>query len=78
MYAHFFCVKYTDDISLLYFVTSQPEDNLLIEWDHVTEWSNLNYLPVNLSKSCVMDVVTKKSSISYLSLSEVAASWPFL
>lgn len=55
-----FCVKYADDISILHFVRKPCEDNLQLEWDNVVRWSCHNRLPLNISKSCVMDIVTKK------------------
>ncbi len=61
------CVKYADDLTILHFVRNVSDDHLQLEWDNITQWSSANCLPINASKSCVMDVVTKKS----LSLSPI-------
>ena len=55
-----FCVKYADDVSILHFVRKSCDDNLQAEWNNVIDWSSTNCLPINMSKSCVMDIVTKK------------------
>lgn len=56
-----FTVKYADDISILHFVRKSSEDNLQLEWNNAIDWSRKNHLPLNILKSCVMDIVTKKS-----------------
>jgi len=66
-------IKYADDITLLHFVRSEDEDNLQKEWDNCVLWSESNYLPLNVSKCKVLDIVTKKS----LKLSCVSCSGSF-
>lgn len=56
-----FMIKYADDVSILHFVRKLSDDNLQDEWDNIVRWSNSNSLPLNRSKCCVLDVVTKKS-----------------
>ena len=55
-----FCIKYADDISILHFVRKSCEDNLQLEWNNAMRWSCTNSLPLNITKSCVTDIVTKK------------------
>lgn len=55
------CVKYADDVSLIHFVRFSSHDNLQSEWDNAIKWSKDNCLPINFSKSCVLDIVTKSS-----------------
>jgi len=55
------CIKYADDISLIHFVRFSSHDNLQSEWDNAIKWSKDNCLPINFSKSCVLDIVTKSS-----------------
>ena len=54
-------VKYADDVTFLHFVRSSSEDKLQSEWNHLTEWSEAHNLPLNTSKSRVMNVITRKN-----------------
>ena len=53
-------IKYADDVSLLHFVRKVGDDDLQCEWNNITDWANAVGLSLNLSKSCVMDFVTKR------------------
>jgi hypothetical protein len=59
--ANSYCVMYADDLTVLHFVRNPADDLLQLEWDNIVAWSSANSLPVNNSKSCVFDIVTKKS-----------------
>ena len=65
------CVKYADDVSILHFVRKSSDDNLQTEWNNVVDWSRTKRLPINMSKSCVMDITTSKAiSLSPVTLSD--------
>ena len=70
VHANSFCMKYADDITFLHFVRDLREEKLQVEWDNVCHWSEVNSQPINFSKSCIMDIVTKQG----LSLSEIRDS----
>ena len=55
------CVMYADDLIVLHFVRNLAEDHLQVEWDNIVAWSTTNCLPINTSKSRVLDIVTKRS-----------------
>ena len=54
-------IKYADDLTILHFIRNDSDDNLQTEIDNVLQWCNDKSLSVNVTKSCVMDCVTKKS-----------------
>lgn len=54
-------IKYADDILLLHKFRVPSQDHLQDEWDNIVEWSNCIALPINFSKSIVMDIITKKN-----------------
>jgi len=54
-------VKYADDVNLLHFVRDHHEDRLQEELNNITRWSREVGLPLNSSKSAVMDIVTKSA-----------------
>ena len=64
------CIKYADDITILNFIRSSTEDQMQIEWNNVASWARKHDLPINLKKSCVMDIITKKD----ISLHPIAVS----
>ena len=53
--------KYADDITSLHFLRDDVDDDLQSEFDTIQSWCHKNKLTINHSKSCVLDVVTKKS-----------------
>jgi hypothetical protein len=54
-------VKYADDMTLLHFIRDNTEDILQEEFNNIMAWSDKVHLPVNLSKTCVMNYNTKRS-----------------
>ena len=54
-------VKYADDITVLHFIRESHEDALQEELNNIISWSRTTGLPLNISKSAVMDIVTKSS-----------------
>ncbi len=54
-------VKYADDLTVLNFFRQTSDDNLQSELHNVKSWCVNNSLTVNLDKSFVMNVITKKS-----------------
>lgn len=54
-------VKYADDLLFLHFVRKSVDDNLQNEWNNMKSWSISNHLPINVSKCCVLDIVTKST-----------------
>jgi hypothetical protein len=54
-------VKYADDVNLLHFVRDNHEDRLQEELKNINRWSQEVGLPINSSKSMVMDIVTKSA-----------------
>ena len=56
-------VKYADDVVFLHFLRSSSDDNLLLEWNALVDWSTKVSLPINFNKCKVMDYVTKKSIV---------------
>ena len=63
-------IKYADDVMILHFIRDHKDDNLQAEWNALVEWSETLSLPINYSKSQVLDIVTKSS----LSLSPISVS----
>ena len=63
-------IKYADDLYIVHFIRNQPDDRLQSEWNNVLEWSSQANLPINMTKSCVLDIVTKRS----IALSPVTTS----
>ena len=64
-------IKYADDISIFHFLRSNLDDNLQSEWNNIVSWSHSSSLPLNFSKCCVIDFVTKKDfSLTSVSLSD--------
>ena len=63
-------LKYADDVMILHFIRDCEDDKLQAEWNALVEWSEMMSLPINYSKSQVLDIVTKSS----LSLSPVSVS----
>lgn len=57
-------VKYADDMVILHFMRSSQDDHLQNEWDHIQEWSSAVGLPINASKSSVMDIITRSNLIT--------------
>jgi hypothetical protein len=55
------CIKFADDVTVLHFVRSDEDDLLQREWIYLKTWSTSVGLCLNLSKSSVMNYVTKKS-----------------
>ena len=55
------CIKYADDITILHFIRNCADDFCQVEWDHAIEWAERNDLPLNTSKCCIMNVVTKRN-----------------
>ncbi|MEL7309494.1 MAG: reverse transcriptase domain-containing protein, partial [Pseudomonadota bacterium] len=54
-------VKYADDLSVLHFVRNCEEDSLQTELNEIACWTARHSLMINMSKSCVMNVITKRS-----------------
>ena len=54
-------VKYADDVTILHCIRNECEDYLQQEWEHLEEWTVSVGLSLNLSKSCVMNCITKRS-----------------
>lgn len=54
-------IKYADDLTILHSFRDENEDNLQNEIDHVFNWCKNKSLDVNMMKSNVMNVITKKS-----------------
>jgi uncharacterized surface protein with fasciclin (FAS1) repeats len=54
-------MKYADDVTLLHSIRESHEDALQQELDNIFRWSSKTGLPLNVSKSAVMDIVTKSS-----------------
>jgi hypothetical protein len=52
-------IKYADDVTALHFLRETEDDSLQLEFDHIRRWSQKVGLPLNTSKSAVMDIVTK-------------------
>jgi len=52
------CFKYADDITILHFLRDSQDDNLQLEWNNVMGWSDAHCLPINFSKSCVMNIIS--------------------
>ena len=47
------------------------QDKLQLEWNNLVDWSNTVNLPLNVSKCCVLDFVTKKNmSLSQVNLTD--------
>lgn len=53
--------KYADDVHIVHFMRREDEDMLQREYDHVLNWSSTRRLPINETKCCVLDIITKKS-----------------
>ncbi|MEL7309549.1 MAG: reverse transcriptase domain-containing protein, partial [Pseudomonadota bacterium] len=63
-------LKYADDVIILHFIRKSEDDKLQAEWNALVDWSETISLPINYSKSQVLDIVTK----SRLSLAPVSVS----
>jgi hypothetical protein len=53
-------VKYADDITLICHVRSVADDVLQLELNALCKWSDENLLPINFTKTKVLDICTKK------------------
>lgn len=56
-------LKYADDLTILHFVREAADDKLQMEIDNVRDWTKQHSLLINVSKCCVLDVITKRSLI---------------
>ena len=66
--------KYADDLTVLHFMRNTVDDNLQVEMEHIESWTADHSLSINLSKSSVMNVITKRSIVCnpvFLSSSEL-------
>ena len=52
-------LKYADDVMILHFIRNCEDDRLQAEWNALVDWSETISLPINYSKSQVLDIVTK-------------------
>ena len=52
-------IKYADDVIFLHCFRNSIDDNLQDEWDNIVRWSSTIHVPVNISKCCVLNIVTK-------------------
>ena len=52
------CIRYADDILLLHFIRKSADDSLQEEWNNLVRWSDNLAIPINESKSHVMNIVT--------------------
>ena len=59
-----FTIKYADDITILHFIRCSSDDQLQREYDNAFRWSTTRRLPINESKCCVLDIITKKSLVN--------------
>ena len=69
-------VKYADDVTLLHYVRECHEDTLQRELNNIISWSKTTGLPINVSKSVVMDIVTKNVLHLDPLIDESGASFP--
>ena len=53
--------KYADDLTVLHFLRDDSDDDLQTEINNIVKWTNDRNLSINVSKSVVMDICTKKS-----------------
>ena len=53
--------KYADDVTVLHFVRREEDDHIQCEMDNISAWSKSAGLPLNFSKCCCMDIVTKSN-----------------
>lgn len=53
-------VKYADDVSFLYFLRTQADDNLQSERDNLVNCSSRSGLPMNSKKCRILDIMTRK------------------
>ena len=54
-------IKYADDLTALHFIRTGLQDKPQAEVDSIESWSSRHNLKINLSKTCSMDIVTKKN-----------------
>ena len=67
--------KYADDLTVLHYMKDTVDDNLQAEIEHIESWTAEHSLSINLSKSHIMNVITKKSIVCrpiFLSSSELS------
>ena len=55
--------KYADDLTVLHFIRTNLDDNLQSEIEAIESWCVQRSLKINLSKTCTMDIVTKKNLV---------------
>jgi len=53
--------KYADDLTVLHFMRCSSEDKLQDEIDGIVEWTTKHSLEINVTKTSIMNVITKKS-----------------
>jgi hypothetical protein len=53
-------VKYADDITVIHNTRNASDDHLYLEWAAICKWSEINEMPINLKKTNVINVITKK------------------
>lgn len=54
-------VKFADDMCLLHFVRHGVDDRLSQELEHISGWSKEHGLKINLQKTKLLDIITKRS-----------------
>jgi len=54
-------LKYADDLTVLHFLRDDSDDDLQTEINNIVSWTDDHNLSINVSKSVVMDICTKKS-----------------
>ena len=53
--------KYADDLTVLHFLREDSDDDLQTEINNIVSWTEDHDLSINVTKSVVMDICTKKS-----------------
>lgn len=54
-------ILYADDILIFHSLRSTDQDRLQDEWNHLVSWFGSLFLPLNVNKCCVMDIITKSN-----------------
>ena len=58
--AHSQLIKFADDMCVLHFVRTISDDQLQLELDNISSWSNEHGLKLNTQKTKLMDINTKR------------------